>query len=106
MGIPSLPERFESVDALEDFMSVPSAALTADLERAPGDILILGVGGKMGPTLARMAKRAAPGRRAIGVRPSAPAACRDVLHCVARDKSAAIPARARHHRPAMPPPAA
>ena len=33
----------------------------------PGDILVLGVAGKMGPTLARMAKRAAPDRRVIGV---------------------------------------
>ena len=61
------PGRFESVDALEEFMSTPSAALVADLERAPGDLLVLGVGGKMGPTLARMARRAAPARRVIGV---------------------------------------
>lgn len=63
----ALPERFASVEALEDFMSAPSSALAADLARAPGDILVLGVGGKMGPTLARMAKRAAAGRRVIGV---------------------------------------
>jgi nucleoside-diphosphate-sugar epimerase len=61
------PERFADVAALEDFMSAPSPALAADLERAPGDLLVLGVGGKMGPTLARMAKRAAPQRRVIGV---------------------------------------
>jgi len=48
-------------------MTRPSAQLSADLARAPGDILVLGVGGKMGPTLARMAKRAAPERRVIGV---------------------------------------
>jgi nucleoside-diphosphate-sugar epimerase len=41
--------------------------LVEDLSRAPGDIMVLGVGGKMGPTLARMAKRAAPWRRVIGV---------------------------------------
>ncbi len=58
---------FEGVEALEEFMTRPSAKLAADLARAPGDILVLGVGGKMGPTLARMAKRAAPGRRVIGV---------------------------------------
>jgi len=62
-----LPQRFADVAALEAFMSVPSPALADDLERAPGEILVLGVGGKMGPTLARMAKRAAPGRRVIGV---------------------------------------
>ena len=48
-------------------MTRPTPALEADLARAPGDILILGVGGKMGPTLARMAKRAAPAKRVIGV---------------------------------------
>jgi nucleoside-diphosphate-sugar epimerase len=58
---------FESVEALEEFMTIPSSQLAADLARAPGDILVLGVGGKMGPTLARMAKRAAPERRVIGV---------------------------------------
>jgi nucleoside-diphosphate-sugar epimerase len=58
---------FADVAALEEFMTRPTRELEADLARAPGDLLILGVGGKMGPTLARMAKRAAPGRRVIGV---------------------------------------
>ena len=48
-------------------MTRPSSALGADLARAPGDLLVLGVGGKMGPTLARMAKRAVPERRVVGV---------------------------------------
>jgi nucleoside-diphosphate-sugar epimerase len=63
----SLPERFRDVAQLEDAMSRPSAALVADLARVPGDIMVLGVGGKMGPTLARMAKRADPSRNVIGV---------------------------------------
>ena len=62
-----LPERFDSVEHLEDVMTTPSPALLADLERAPGDLLVLGVGGKMGPTLARLAKRAVPKREVIGV---------------------------------------
>ncbi|MBS0540420.1 MAG: epimerase, partial [Proteobacteria bacterium] len=62
-----LPSRFDSIDALEEFMTRPSEALVADLARTPGDILVLGVGGKMGPTLARMAKRAASTKRVIGV---------------------------------------
>jgi nucleoside-diphosphate-sugar epimerase len=62
-----LPGRFESVEHLEEVMSAPSAALAADLARAPGDIIVLGVGGKMGPTLARLAKRAVPKREVIGV---------------------------------------
>ncbi|MBM3557746.1 MAG: NAD-dependent epimerase/dehydratase family protein, partial [Alphaproteobacteria bacterium] len=48
-------------------MTRPDAALVADLARTPGDIIVLGVGGKMGPTLARLARRADPKRRVIGV---------------------------------------
>ena len=62
-----LPARFRDVVHLEDVMTTPSAALVETLQRVPGDILVLGVGGKMGPTLARLAKRAAPGKRVIGV---------------------------------------
>jgi nucleoside-diphosphate-sugar epimerase len=61
------PPRFADVEALEDFMTAPGPGLAADLARAPGDLMVLGVGGKMGPTLARMAKRADPARRVIGV---------------------------------------
>ena len=63
----SLPDTFPSVDALENFMTTPSQALIDDLAAIDGDILVLGVGGKMGPTLAGLAKRAAPGKRVIGV---------------------------------------
>jgi nucleoside-diphosphate-sugar epimerase len=62
-----LPERFDSVAHLEDVMTTPSPALVRDLARVPGDLLVLGVGGKMGPTLARLAKRAAPEKRVAGV---------------------------------------
>src|SRR6185436_11474342 len=63
----TLPKRFDSVEAVEDFMTTPADALVADLARTPGDIMVLGVGGKMGPTLARLAKRAAPTKKVIGV---------------------------------------
>src|SRR5690242_13485376 len=63
----TLPDRFADVEALEEFMTRPSQALIDDLGRLPGDIMVLGVGGKMGPTLARLAKRAAPAKRVIGV---------------------------------------
>ena len=62
-----LPEGFVDEEALEEFMTAPTPALAEDLARLDGDILILGVGGKMGPTLAGLAKRAAPGRRIVGV---------------------------------------
>jgi nucleoside-diphosphate-sugar epimerase len=63
----TLPKRFETVEALEEFMTEPTPELVADLRDAPGDILVLGVAGKMGVTLARLAKRSAPERRVIGV---------------------------------------
>ncbi len=63
----SLPSRFDSVEQLEDFMTSPGDALVRDLATLEGDILVLGVAGKMGPTLARLAKRAAPRKRVVGV---------------------------------------
>lgn len=63
----NLPGRFDTIEAVEDFMTAPSAELVAELAATPGDILVLGVGGKMGPTLARLAKRAAPTKRVTGV---------------------------------------
>jgi nucleoside-diphosphate-sugar epimerase len=62
-----LPQRLDSVAHLEDVMTTPSPALVRDLARVPGDLIILGVGGKMGPTLAQLAKRAAPEKRVVGV---------------------------------------
>jgi len=46
-------------EILEDELSLPGEADCALMRRLSGDILILGAGGKMGPTLARMARRAA-----------------------------------------------
>ena len=63
----ALPDRLRDVEHLEEVMTTPSAALIAALQELPGDIIILGVGGKIGPTLARLAKRATPGKRVVGV---------------------------------------
>ena len=43
---------------LESHLSEPTAEVIAAIAALEGDILILGVGGKMGPTLAKQAKRA------------------------------------------------
>jgi nucleoside-diphosphate-sugar epimerase len=75
----ALPDRFRDVDHLEDVMTAPSAALVADMAKIPGDLIILGVGGKIGPTLARLAKRAAPGKRVVGVARFSEAGLRDKL---------------------------
>jgi nucleoside-diphosphate-sugar epimerase len=50
--------RFESVEALEEALSRPTPEVVEAMARLDGDLLILGVGGKMGPTLATMARRA------------------------------------------------
>ena len=59
------------VEHLEDFLSEPTGAVVETMRRLDGDILVLGVGGKMGPSLARMAKRASSAagvnRRVLGV---------------------------------------
>lgn len=48
----------KSVDELEQWLSRPSERAFEAMARMRGDLVILGVGGKMGPTLARMARRA------------------------------------------------
>ena len=63
----TLPTTVESVAALDDLLTRPTQALIDDLRRVDGDIMILGVAGKMGPTLAALAKAAVPDRRIIGV---------------------------------------
>ena len=75
----ALPRRFASVDALEAFLARPSPALVAELTAVEGDLVILGVAGKMGPTLARLAKNATPSRRVIGVARFSDAAVRERL---------------------------
>jgi nucleoside-diphosphate-sugar epimerase len=64
---PWSPQQLRDVDDLEDVMTTPTPALTAELGAIAGDLIILGVGGKIGPTLARLAKRAAPDKRVVGV---------------------------------------
>jgi dTDP-4-dehydrorhamnose reductase len=61
------PARIADEAELEEVMSRPDPALQADLAAVPGDLLVLGAGGKMGPTLCRLAKRADPSRRVIAV---------------------------------------
>lgn len=62
-----LPGTVATPEDLDDFLARPTAALIEDMARLNGDILILGVAGKVGPTLARMAKRTAPEKRILGV---------------------------------------
>jgi nucleoside-diphosphate-sugar epimerase len=54
----TLPPAIRDVDHLENLLSEPSPAAIDAMRRITGDLVILGVAGKMGPTLARMARRA------------------------------------------------
>ena len=59
------------IDDLEDRLSTPTEGALETMARLEGDLIVLGVAGKMGPTLARMARRASDTvgarRRVIGV---------------------------------------
>ena len=101
-----LPKRLESVEALEDLLSLPSQALVDDMAELEGDLLILGVAGKMGPSLAPRAGASAR-RRASGSsawRDSASHAARTQMHagasrpspptCSTGVRSNALPRRA------------
>lgn len=61
----------KNVEELEDILSTPSEATIRTMGNLKGDLVVLGIAGKMGPTLARMAKRASDlagvTRRVIGV---------------------------------------
>lgn len=47
-----------TIDELEQRLATPSAALVDDMSRLDGDLLVLGAGGKMGPSLVALACRA------------------------------------------------
>jgi dTDP-4-dehydrorhamnose reductase len=52
------PDTIGSIEDLVELLSRPSAELIESVKALDGDIMILGAGGKIGPTMARMAKRA------------------------------------------------
>ncbi len=66
-----LPASIRDTASLENLLSEPPEYLIEAMRRLEGDVIVLGVGGKMGPTLARMARRASDAarvpRRVIGV---------------------------------------
>jgi len=52
------PEKIASEAILEELLSIPSAEAVKMFAGIEGDIMFLGIGGKIGPSLARMALRA------------------------------------------------
>ena len=67
----SLPKAIRDLEQLEELLSEPTPAVVETFRRLHGDLILLGVAGKMGPSLARMARRATDlagrKRRIIGV---------------------------------------
>lgn len=65
------PNEIDSVEQLDDLLSEPTPEVIEYFQNLEGDIIILGVGGKIGPSLACMAKRASEmagvKKRIIGV---------------------------------------
>ncbi len=55
----SRPDSIDTEDQLEERLSRPSPADVAFMKTLEGDVAIVGAGGKMGPSLARLARRAA-----------------------------------------------
>jgi nucleoside-diphosphate-sugar epimerase len=55
----TLPDSILDVPQLEELLSRPSPAAIDAMGRLDGDVILLGAGGKMGPSLSRMFKRAA-----------------------------------------------
>jgi nucleoside-diphosphate-sugar epimerase len=54
----AIPEKLNTVEELNELLSRPSEALVAFMKEPEGDIMIVGAGGKIGPTMARTARRA------------------------------------------------
>src|SRR5437667_11509062 len=75
--------KIETEAQLEETLATPNEQDIEALRRLPGDVMILGAGGKMGPSLARRIKRAADAantpRRVIAVSRFSDAAARAEL---------------------------
>jgi nucleoside-diphosphate-sugar epimerase len=56
--VPDVPEMISGIAELDDLLSTPSAEAIEQFAGLEGDIIFLGVGGKIGPSLANMAMRA------------------------------------------------
>jgi len=57
-NLPAFPDKISDEEQLEELLSRPSSEVVKLFSRINGDIVFLGVSGKIGPSLARMAKRA------------------------------------------------
>ncbi len=72
IGDSAIMESIQSVAELDDALSLPTPEVLDTLRSVRGDVLVLGAGGKLGPTLARMVRRGldeigASSRRVVAV---------------------------------------
>ena len=67
----AVPDTIQDIEQLEDRLSEPTPEVVEAMRRLEGDLIVLGVAGKMGPGLARIAERATDlagsQRRVVGV---------------------------------------
>src|ERR1035441_7776694 len=67
----AVADTIQHLEQLEDRLSEPTPEVVETLRRLEGDIIVLGVAGKIGPSLVRMTRRASDlagtRRRVIGV---------------------------------------
>jgi nucleoside-diphosphate-sugar epimerase len=77
-----LPPRIEDEAALERLLAEPTDGVVKTMRRIDGDVMLLGAGGKMGPSMARMIQRA-----------SAIAGIGRQVFCVSRFENSALPAQ-------------
>lgn len=78
------PKTIESEEQLETLLSEPTFAVVEAIQKCPGDVLVLGAAGKMGPSLAHMICRAGEmagtSHRVIGVSRFSSPGSEDILN--------------------------
>jgi len=81
-----LPKQITSEEQLDQALATPYPELAQMMRRLDGDVMILGVGGKMGPSLAHLARNACAEakvpKRIIGVSRFSDVSLREKLHRV------------------------
>jgi len=96
-----LSRAFDSEEQLEDVLSTPSDHTREIISGLDGDVVVLGAGGKMGPTLCLLLKKAAPDKTVFAVSRFSDPAVKDRLED-AGVKTIAADLTARSSFPALP----
>ena len=73
----AIPDKVAGETTLERLLTTPRPELIKDLRTGSGDLVVLGAGGKMGPSLAKLARAGLDAAGRTG----------DVVHAVSRSPS-------------------